>query len=290
MIKTIPILFVISLLGGLGCMRIIDLPVSAEPQLGITCFLSPDQNFVEVFVFRSQGVGESGGSSPTDFVLPDASVQVQNLTQGNELDISFDPDSQCYRLPAPADFLLAEANYRLTVTHPSFGPATATCVIPPAPRDLSLRLDSTFQGGRPLYFVQPLWAASANTPSYFRLIGEVRGNLGQNFFFGWEGQSDDPDYVAQTADLVGQISGPIGNLQAFFDPSFGFPGDRVPGDSVRVELLQVSESYYEFQLSLRKARNQDPLLSEPYTLYSNFEGAQGVLAAYHKTNKILRVK
>jgi len=278
------------LLLGLGCQRSIDLPVSAEPQLGVTCFLSPDQNFVEVFVFRSQGVGESGGSAPSDFVLPDASVQVQNLTQGSELDIPFDPDSQRYRLPAPANFLVAEANYQLTVAHPAYATATATCVIPPAPPKLSLRLDSTFEGGRPLYFVQPSWAASAAGPAYFRLIGQIKGNLGLGFFFGWEGQSENPDYIAQTANFAEPISGPVGNLQAYFDPSFGFPGDRVPGDSVRVSLLHISESYYEFNLSLRKARNQDPLLSEPYTLYSNFEGAQGVLAAFHGATQTLRVK
>jgi hypothetical protein len=290
MITTIRILFVMSLIGGLGCQRSIDLPVSAEPQLGITCFLAPDQDFIEVSVFRSQGVGASGGRNPTDFVLPDASVQVQNLTQGSELTIPFDPDSQRYRLPAPTGFLLAEANYRLTVAHPSYATATATCVIPSAPLSLSLRLDSTFQGGRPLYFAQPSWAANPEGSTYFRLIGQIKGNLGRNFFFGWEGQSDDPDYIVQAGFTSSQIGGPVGNLQAYPDPSFGFPGDRVPGDSVRVELLQVSESYYQFQLSLRKARNQDPLLSEPYTLYSHFEGAQGVLAAYNKTSVTLRVK
>ena len=283
-------LSMLCLLTSVSCTRIIDLPVSAEPQVGVTCFLAPDEDVIEVTVLRSQQIGEISKGDPTEFVLPDASVQLQNLTQGSELTIPFDPDSQRYRLPAPANFLVAGANYRLTVEHPSYGPATATCAIPFAPTGLSLRLDSTFQGGRPLYFVQPSWAASAEGPAYFRLIGQVRGNLGGSFFFGWEGQSDDPDFFFQEMGISGQISGPIGNLQALFDPSFGFPGDRVPGDSVQVELLQVSQSYYEFQLSLRKAREQDPLLSEPYTLYSNFEGAQGVLAAYHGTVETLRVK
>ncbi len=290
MITTIRILLMTSLLWGLGCQRGIDLPVSAEPQLGITCFLTPDQDFIEVFVFRSQGVGESGGSSPTDFVLPDASVQLQNLTQGSELTIPFDPDSQRYRLPAPTDFLVAEATYQLRVEHPSYESATASCLIPPAPQGLSLRLDSTLQGARPLYFVQPSWTASAEGPAYFRLIGQVRGNLGRSFFFGWEGQSENPDFFFQEMGIRDQVSGPVGNLQAYPDPTFGFPGDRVPGDSVQVDLLRVSASYYEFQLSLRKARDQDPLLSEPYTLYSNFEGAQGVLAAYSSMTETLRIK
>jgi len=159
------------LLLGLGCQRSIDLPVSAEPQLGVTCFLSPDQNFVEVFVFRSQGVGESGGSAPSDFVLPDASVQVQNLTQGSELDIPFDPDSQRYRLPAPANFLVAEANYQLTVAHPAYATATATCVIPPAPPKLGLILPSKGGGrfilcnprGRPVQQGQPTFALLARS-------------------------------------------------------------------------------------------------------------------------------
>lgn len=290
MTMTNRIFILLGLLLGLGCQRSIDLPVSAEPQLGVTCFLSPDDEFIEVSVFRSQAVGESGSVAPSDFVLPDASVQVQNITEGSALSIPFDPDGQRYRLPVPTGFLLAEANYRLTVTHPSYPTATATCVIPPAPMSLNLRIDSTFQGGRSLYFVQPSWAASTAVPAYFRLIGEIKGNLGANFFFGWEGQSEDPDYIVQTENLAGTISGPVGNLQAFFDPSFGFPSDRVPGDSVRVSLLHISESYYEFNLSLRKARKQDPLLSEPYTLYSNFEGAQGVLAAYHGATQTLRVK
>lgn len=278
----------------LSCQRFVDFEVDASARMGITCFLSPDQTDIRVDVFSNQIIGTEGGTSSTDFVIKDADILIRNVSQDMSLEIEFDPIAGFYRVKSPEGFLQQGASYELTVVQEAYGTAFSTCQIPTEPTDIQVRLDSTFQGLRIVFFATPSWAADPQElTSYYRLIGQVYRAAFPNdplFFFRWEGITPNPDYVEHRLQDGQLVQGPRGDLQAIAAQLSGFPADRTSGDSLYIDILHTTESYYQFQLDTRQVRQSDPLIAEPYTIYSNIEGAEGVFAAYAQASIKMRIR
>ncbi|MXW15612.1 MAG: DUF4249 family protein [Rhodothermaceae bacterium] len=56
---------------------------------------------------------------------------------------------------------------------------------------------------------------------------------------------------------------------------------------LRLILSSLSEDYYRYRHSLERNVSYDPLIEEPFPMYSNVSGGLGVFAGYTNTTLIL---
>ncbi|MEM7655462.1 MAG: DUF4249 family protein [Bacteroidota bacterium] len=278
--------------GLFSCQQFVELDISTDPQMGITCFLSPDDSLATVSIYATQRVGQPIPSDPNEQVVADAKVRIRKLATDDSLILAFDPTSLTYLAPVFADFFEAGATYLLEVSHPDFPDAIGSCRLPEAPQGLVVELDSVGEGFLKDYFVQLSWTAPPEDSTYFRVIGRVGGprRVSDPYPIRWEGDLPDMDYLLLPIAQEGQLQSPLGNLQALDREISGRVAGPLPGDSLTIDLLQVSKSYYHFQSDLRNARGSDPTVSEPYLIYSNLEGAIGVFAMYQRVRQQIRIR
>ena len=262
--------------------------------MGVTGFLSPDQTQIEIRIYENQLTGTVREPGSAAAVVPDAEVTVTNRQTRVSLTLPFVVDSGFYVLPAPTDFLQAGQRYELRIDHPRLGQARAECVIPSSPEGFTLRLDSIPGQFQPLFYCYPSWRALP-AGNLYRLVGKVfsptstPGELRPKFFL-WEGTTAHPDYLQNPSPGQDTIQGPRGDLQTNPPQTPGYGPGPGPGAILQVDLLHVTDDYFRFQIDIREARLSDPLLSEPYLIHSNIEGAEGIFTAYNRVSKRLRIR
>ncbi|MEL7530460.1 MAG: DUF4249 family protein [Bacteroidota bacterium] len=279
-----------------SCQRFVELDLSGESQMVVSCFLSPDQKEITLSLYQNQTVGTSGGLDLADFIVSDATVQIENLQKGQTITLAFDPAQGLYSTASPLDFLSPLDSFALRIQHPSLAEVYGRCQIPTAPQQFRLQLDSAVEAGDPFpdFFCQTSWQDPAEVVNYYRVIGKVIPSMrfftDDPWFFRWQGLSTDPDYLVDD-DFDGQmVSGPTGDLQNVARELSGVRAPRMPGDSLVVALLHIDENYYQYMRDLRQNRNVDLAFSEPYTIFTNLSGGIGIFAAYHAEEKRLQIR
>ncbi|MFK7924291.1 MAG: DUF4249 domain-containing protein [Bacteroidia bacterium] len=278
-----------------ACQRLVELDLQGQSQMVVSCFLSPEQAEISVSVSQNQIVGATGGLSPEDFIVKDAIVQILNLSQGQTLNLNFDPSQGLYLIPSPDDFLQAQDSFQLLIQHPTLPEVIGRCQIPSAPLQFQIQLDSvTNDSPFPDFFCQTTWQDPQDKRNYYRLIGKIIPDTTfirrEPWFFRWQGTTGNADYLEDT-DFDGEVAiGPSGDLQNVASQLSAVRPPRMSGDSLTVSLLHIDQSYYRYMRDLRQARNVDLAFSEPYTIYTNLKGGIGVFAAYHAEEKRLRIR
>ncbi|MEM6347348.1 MAG: DUF4249 domain-containing protein [Bacteroidota bacterium] len=280
-----------------SCQRLVDIDLSGESQLVVSCFISPDQKEVQLKLSQNQTVGSSGGLDASDFIVPDAIVKIENLQKGQEIELTFDTEHSLYSTIPPLGFLSPSDSFTLSIQHPDFPAVSGQCQIPAAPQQFAIQLDSVTADGDPFpdFFCQTSWEDPAQERNYYRVIGKIIPSMqffvnSDPWFFRWQGLSVDPDYLLDD-NFDGQaVVGPTGDLQNVARNLNGVRPPRMPGDSLVVALLHVDENYYRYMRDLRQNRNVDLAFSEPYTIFSNLEGGIGIFAAYHADEKRLQIR
>ncbi|MXW15613.1 MAG: DUF4249 domain-containing protein [Rhodothermaceae bacterium] len=295
----------------LGCETIIEVdPPEYDSEPVVTSFFSPDSAW-SLTMHRS--LGATVKRDATREYIPDASVMI--MDGSNTVDILNYHGNGRYVSSTgelPTDGIM----YTLHVDFPSYTSMQAVSVAPPPAviSDYSIEALPSSEADPSSRSRYQLRIAFSDTPgTNFYRIGVYRRVRNYSFdatdtdsvyapiFFdgltpGWScGYSSDEE-------VVDPIDGIVSNIlceefvvidRRFDGKDYSWHGttpklsDENGRKELRLILSSLSEDYYRYRHSLERNVSYDPLIEEPFPMYSNVSGGLGVFAGYTNTTLIL---
>lgn len=258
----------------------IELP-NTEPELVVSCFVTPQDSFIKVKVTLSAPVFGNGSNVQSSEVT-DATVTLYG--NNTSIVLPYDSNLELYRVNTSQFSILAGSEYRLEVIDPAGRHAIASTTVPLLPptgftctvEDTIEYSDPNYEYGRSIfrYAVQDF----SGGVNYYRFCGYTRM---------WNSALNDSLMLNRFADLFSDNSadGEIltGSGESWFQANL--PNDSIMG--FEVWMLNCNYDYYNFHNSLyNNSQGGDPF-SEPTLMYTNVEGGLGIFAAANAVKLIL---
>ncbi|HTF05395.1 MAG TPA: DUF4249 domain-containing protein [Bacteroidia bacterium] len=247
----------------------VDIP-ETDPQLAITCFITPQDSFIRASVTRSNPVF---GSSTN--VTGDPVTNATVILYGNSSSVTliYNSSSQLYEIPVSVFPIVGGSEYRLVITEPGGLHAEAHTTVPSTPpASFQCTAQDTFFSNDPIY-----------------QEGEVRFDYS---FSDPAGQADFYRFITYnvllypwSGDTVVQRGGwshfTDANADGTVISNHHTTGFYTSGDSLigyEVWMMHANYDYYTFHQSLYNYSDGDPF-SEPTMIYSNITDGLGIFAA-----------
>jgi hypothetical protein len=250
----------------------VELP-KTEPELVVSCFISPQDSFIRVGVTLSAPVFGNGSGVQTQTVT---NANVTLFGNNTSVTLPYNSINQCYEIPSSNFQIVAGGVYRIDVTDtegrhafantsvPLLPPAAFTCTI----RDTVEYSDPSYEYGQVKYrFTVNDFSGGTN---YYRFVGYLRQiNL----------ISGDSSLVNRATNLFMDSNADGETLSASAETWYYTNSGYDSIAAYEVWMLNCNYDYYNFHNSLYNNNGGGDPFSEPTLLYTNIEGGLGIFAA-----------
>lgn len=265
-----------------GCVKVAQdvEPPKIESQLVVFSFLSPEEKLVKVEVSRSKPVyGNAGGSIA---VINNATVTITNdggqsvaLVYSDSLD-SYVVSQQVYKIEAGRTYTVRAMWDEKTTT--------GSCTVPadtiPLTEWTSKSLDQSAANlDGPRYIYTYKWTDKPGIRNYYLVDIDL-----VHSYSSWLG--DTVIYVENIGSTVWDDENRDGGLLTGTTEDYSNPSS---GGVYKIYLLNTDIHYFEYHRRRLSYYGDNPF-SEPFQQYNNVEGGLGVVCAYRKTSRTLRVE
>jgi hypothetical protein len=248
-------------------------PKDISKQYGVTCFLSPQDSFIKVYMYRGRALGQ--GVSIKDLVVSDAQIQIMSATQ--KVTLPYNPETFRYETEAKNLPIIAGQKYTLNVQATDGTLIKGACQIPKqAP---AIKLETTLDGNN--YNFTANWAEDAPNE-----VSQVFLALDYTYV----------PRLGSTEPLL-RYNLPIKNLNQYIQ----IGGIENLKDSKDVWLVgsytNFSSEMNRFLTSSRSDANINfsndeliPNFTEPQPVYTNLTGGVGIFAGFTQGQSRLKIK
>jgi hypothetical protein len=244
----------------------IELPDTA-PKLTVSCFISPEQDFVTAYITWSRPVFSTNDDRPVD------DLEVSITDGSSEAFFQYDVNIGQYVLSLAEYPLALGVEYTLRVKAPTGEEVVARTVIPAElPSIESATLDSSSYSNSFWEEINEFTYKTTLTDNssdfqYYRFIyyNEDVWFPGKEYA-SIEGQS----YRDDESLVEGKI---------YVEENITYYGYNGAVSNKRLAVLNCSESYYRYHKTLQNQTFGNPF-AEPTIVYSNVEGGLGAFGAY----------
>lgn len=254
-------------------------PPVVESQLVVFSFLSPEEKLVKVEVSRSKPVYGKGGGANS--VINNAQVTITN-DGGQSTTLVFVDTLGQYAVSKQAYPIEPGRTYTVKVLA---GGKTVegTCRVPAdsiALTEWSVKSvaqpSSNYDGPYSIYTYK--WRDQNSVTNYYRLDIEKVST------YGFSG--DSTAYTQNVASTVWDDKNRDGVLLSGTSEDYSYNSD---GGDVIIYLLNTDIHYFEYHRRRLNYFGDDPF-SEPFQQYNNVQGGLGVVCAYRKTSRSLKIQ
>lgn len=254
-----------------ACEKIVtnvDLP-DYEAKLVVQCFLSPENENIEVFVSESVPIFSTTQPGSTNSII-NATVRLEG--PGQNMILPFSEVKQRYILPASSFSVVGGETYRLYVSVPDGRQVKGSTTVPLA---LSQNLEITeleeLPGGYGEYKLAMRMQDMPGEGNFYRVTAY---QVFEDAFIGgstytWELYFDKGETLVSDQ---GRDSYTFTYRSTFYCPDC---------KELQALLLTTDEAYYRYHKSVYGFNGDDPF-SEPVIVYSNIEGGLGVFSSYRQ--------
>lgn len=271
----------------------VDIPV-IEPKLVVQCFVSPQEEYIRVFVSMSNPVYNNNNNVNEKWVR-DADVKISDGITTKQ--VVFEPLSDThYELSATQMPIVAGKTYTLMVNTKDGHSAKATCTVPyhSDTASLTYKWDTTANRDNNIGQITRTvrlnmdWKDIAGGSNYYRagaLVRRVQSNSSSGeslqMMYGptYSDLQTDKGKDGQkmvmndlSAEVVEQFGGVVG----------GFSYRPV---GIRMFILSCDENYYKYHKTA--VNNGGDPFSEPTLVYSNIQGGLGCFGAFNEYIKVI---
>ena len=297
-----------------------------ESQLTLFGFLSPQDTLIRIKVGQTRAIlSEYTTGDSLYYVLDGDTLQgVDDSFPGatvvlagpeSRITLKYDPIERVYSASTKTFPIRGGQKYTLTVTDGK-RTATANCTVPSESIPiLDYTLDTTITPtlSRPdtTLLLTYTWQDLPGKSNYYRIRAYEKveysivdfnpntNNLNERrtvglFNFNWSGAGGRRDYFSDEKLDGTTFSTPLGRKDLQRTQTFGFldgkpiePKEKPKSLGVYLVLLNTDFNYYQFHLSVRQARRDNPF-AEPALVYSNVSGGLGILAGLNQSIRLVK--
>jgi hypothetical protein len=248
-----------------------------------------------------------------DDSFPNATVVLESPE--SKITLAYDPVEKVYSASAKVFPIRRGQRYAVSVTDGK-RTATANCTvpleaIPITEYTLDTTITPTIGRGDTTLLLTYTWMDLPGKENYYRIRAYERveysivdfnpntNNLIERrttrlFNFNWSSTGGRRDYFSDKKLDGTKFSTPLGRKDWQRTQTFGFP-DGKPIEpkkqpkslGVYLVLLNTDFNYYQFHLSVRQARRDNPF-AEPSLVYSNIKGGLGIFAGLNQSIKLIK--
>ncbi|MES2559983.1 MAG: DUF4249 family protein [Bacteroidota bacterium] len=248
-----------------------------ESQLVVFSFLSPEEKILKVEVSRSKPVYANQGGTG---YINTATVTVTN-DGGQSILLPYDDAYNGYVVNQTLYPIEAGRTYTVKVVS---GAATVTgsCIVPKDTVSLTewsskAVSDPTSNSPGPYFIYNYKWIDQAGVRNYYRLDVERL----QKFTMG-----DTMVYTESLGSSMWDDANRDGGMLSGSTEDYTNSGGS---DEYKIFLLNTDIHYFEYHRRRLNYFGDDPF-SEPFQQYNNVQGGLGVVGAYRKTSRTVRVQ
>lgn len=249
-----------------------------ESQVVIFSFLSPEDEFVKVEVSRSKPVYTRSGKLG---VINNAAVTITN-DGGQSAAVPFIDSLSAYVLPT-TQFPIEPGRVYTVAAVVDGETVSGSCTIPNDTVGLSeltyKKLGEPSIGfGGPYFKYAYKWMDPAGAQNYYRLAIEKQYSYIYDF-----------DTIVSTQDVCNTMwtdETKQGAQLAGVCDDYDYGTEK---SMVRVYLLNTDVHYYEYHRRRLNYYGDDPF-SEPFQQYNNVKGGLGVVGAYRRTSRYIKIQ
>lgn len=256
----------------LSCERDADIELpETEPELVISCFITPQDSFIRARITRSVPVFNTSSGNAYN---PVSNATVTLYGNSSSIQLTYNTINQYYEASTSVFPIIAGNEYRIDATHPSGNHAYATTVVPlNPPAGFQCSATDTVRGSDPWNsYTESRFEYSFNDPAgqqdfyRFMVYNRLYDSLAMDTTLdksGWEIHDD--------ANADGT------NITHHATMWHGFTGTELVG--YNVWLLHCNYDYYMFHRSIYNYSGGGDPFSEPTQIYSNVTDGLGIFAA-----------
>lgn len=297
-----------------------------EPQLTLFAFLSPQDTLIRVKVSQTRPILSEFTTGDSLFYvfngdtlqgIDESFATATVVLEGPESKVTlvYDPAEKVYSVPASVFPIRGGQRYAISVTDGK-RTATAQCTVPfEAVPITEYTLDTTITPtiGRvdTTLLLNFTWIDIPGKENYYRIRAYEKveysivdfnpntNNLNERrtigiFNFNWSSAGGRQDYFSDQKLDGTTFSTPLGRKDLQRTQTFGFldgkpiePKEQPKSLGVYLLLLNTDFNYYQFHLSVRQARRDNPF-AEPSLVYSNIQGGLGIFAGLNQSILVIR--